>query len=172
MTTDQIETKEAKAVEAPAKKAAPNKASAPKTAAKKASAPKKAPSPEPAVKGPVKVKEHHVLSTTRLPHNSTRRPDLADPNFSEIANLQGVSRTAIFTRVSRGWTRQEILNGKRDLPQKGKRTYTNTRHAERLGGFSAAHVARINGLSVPGLYYRIDRDLPFVLPPVTESKDA
>ncbi len=95
--------------------------------------------------------------------------DMSDLNFSQIAKQQGVSRAAVAHRAARGWSREELLLGRR-LPEQDepRRLYRST-YSDKLGGFTAREVAKHNNLSVPGMYYRLQNNMNFELPPKKED---
>lgn len=96
------------------------------------------------------------------------KDDLSDLNYAEIARKQKVGRAAIQVRVQRGWTRDEIMKGQRD--KKNLKKKTARRYAEQLGGYTVEQVAKANGLSVPGLYYRLANKRDITLPGETSPK--
>lgn len=90
---------------------------------------------------------------------------MGDLNFSKIAQEQNVTRSAVARRAARGWSREEILLGKRfPFDHPSDRVY-NSSYSGKLGGFTVQEVAAHNKISEQGMYYRLQNNREFEIPP-------
>lgn len=86
-----------------------------------------------------------------------------DSENAILAKKQGVTRAAISARRQRGWTEEEIQNGVRVRTPSQLSRY-RSQYSDKLGGYSAEVVAKLNGLSISGLYGRLRERREILLP--------